>query len=291
MMIAPEAPVERTALRFLSLEVTARCQLTCPSMCFAKAGPTRSHGTMTEEDWLRLIGEAATLGKPTMQFIGGEPTLHPAFTSLVGHTLDAGMQVRVYSNLYKVRAEHWELFSHPNVRLATSYHSDDADEHDAITGRIGSHASTRANIIEAARRRIPVKVAIIDGGNGQHVEEARTEMLNLGVRNVSIGRRRAVGNAAPTSAIPSTSELCGRCADGKAAILPDGRVAVCEIGRFLSVGDVKHGSLAAVLGSPQWAQLAASVPSPSSSAPCGPDCSPNDDTCEPSGNDTCDPAS
>ncbi|MFH8492218.1 radical SAM protein [Streptomyces longisporoflavus] len=290
MTLVPQAPVERTALRFLSLEITDRCQLTCPSMCFVKAGPTRSHGTMAEEDWRRIIDEATTLGKPTVQFIGGEPTLHPAFTTLVGHTLNAGLRVRIYSNLYKVRAEHWQLFSRPNVRLATSYHSDDPHEHDAITGRNGSHAATRANIIEALRRRIPVKVAVIHGGSGQRVEAARAEMLGLGVRDVSIGRLRAVGNAA-VSALPSASELCGRCADGKAAILPDGRVAVCEIGRFLCAGDVKHASLASVLGSPQWARLAASVPGPGSSVPCGPDCSPNDDTCEPSGGDTCDPAS
>lgn len=34
-----------TTLRFLSLEITARCQLTCPSHCYAQAGPTCGHGS------------------------------------------------------------------------------------------------------------------------------------------------------------------------------------------------------------------------------------------------------
>ncbi|MET8411779.1 radical SAM protein [Streptomyces sp. NPDC005195] len=221
---------------------------------------------------------------------GGEPTLHPDFTQLVQHALNTGVRVRIYPNLFRFRAEHWALFSDPHVRVATTYHSDDSAQHDKISGRLGSHEATRANIIEAVRRNIPVKVAIVDGGNGQRAEEARAEMVTLGVSGVSISRVRAVGNAA-TSRIPSTGELCGRCADGKAAILPDGRVAVCEIGRFLSVGDVRAGSLGKILASPQWDQLAASIPSPRGVAPCPPDCSPNDDSCQPSGNDTCNPAS
>lgn len=294
MTIAPELPAappqQRPALSFLSLEITGRCQLTCPSHCYAQAGPTQGHGTMTGDDWHRIIDEAAGLGTRTVQVIGGEPSLHPAFAGLVRHALHMGLRVRVYSNLFRVRAEHWDLYSEPGVSLATSYYSDDPGEHDLITGRLGSHRATRGNIIEAVRRGIPLKVGIVD--RGQRVEEARAELRGLGVQDVHVSRVRAVGNAAAGAAVlPSTSELCGRCADGKAAILPDGRVAVCEIGRFLTAGSVKAGSLTAVLTSPEWRRIAASVPGrPSGAAPCAPDCGPNDDGCQPSSGDTCDPA-
>ncbi|MDN3260794.1 radical SAM protein [Streptomyces sp. CSDS2] len=281
-------PGQAARLRFLSLELTSRCQFTCPGHCYAQAGPTQGHGSMTDDHWRRVIDEAAALGAGTVQFIGGEPTLHPSFTSLVHHALGAGLRVRVYSNLYRVRAEHWALYARPDVRLATSYYSDDPAEHDRITGRRGSHDSTRANIREAVRRGIPLRVAVIDRGNGQRAEQARAELLRLGVRDVTVSPVRAVGNAAAPSVLPSTSVLCGRCADGKAAVLPDGQVAVCEIGRFLTGGSAKDGSLAAVLSSPRWRELAASVPR--SAGPCPPDCSPNDDSCGPSSGNTCDPA-
>ncbi|MFD7861384.1 radical SAM protein [Streptomyces sp. NPDC059783] len=81
---------------FLSLEITSRCQFTCPSQCYAEAGPTKGHGSMATSDWHRLIDEAAALGTSTVQFIGGEPLLHPGFPELVEHALRAGLNVRIH---------------------------------------------------------------------------------------------------------------------------------------------------------------------------------------------------
>ncbi|MEV6055857.1 radical SAM protein [Streptomyces sp. NPDC052107] len=87
---------------FLELEITGRCQLTCPSLCYAKAGPKSDHGSMTADDWKRLISGAAEFGVKKVQFIGGEPTQHDAFDALVHRALALGLQVRVYSNLFEV---------------------------------------------------------------------------------------------------------------------------------------------------------------------------------------------
>uniref|UniRef100_UPI0020255946 radical SAM protein n=1 Tax=Frankia sp. CiP1_Cm_nod1 TaxID=2897160 RepID=UPI0020255946 len=106
--------------RFLWLEITGRCQLACVH-CYADASPRGSHGTMTAADWRRLIEDAAGHGIEMVQFIGGEPTMHPAFPALVTHSLAAGLRVEVFSNLYRVTPTLWELFSRPGVRLATSY--------------------------------------------------------------------------------------------------------------------------------------------------------------------------
>ncbi|MFJ8301254.1 radical SAM/SPASM domain-containing protein [Streptomyces sp. NPDC094447] len=276
-----------TPVAILSLELTVNCQFTCPGQCYAEAGPAKGHGSMTTEDWHRLIDEAVSLGTSTVQFIGGEPTLHPAFTELVEHALRVGLNVRIHSNFYRVRAEHWPLFEDPRVSVATSYYSDVAAEHDAVTGRPGSHAATRAAIVEARERKVRLRVAIVDHGNGQRAEQARAEMTALGIP-ASIDQVRAVGRAAG-GLLPSTSSLCGRCAHGKAAVLPDGRVAPCEMARFLGTGDVRGASLASVLASPGWAQARASVPARASADPCGPDCGPSDDSsggggsCQPMG--------
>ncbi|MFE6185487.1 radical SAM protein [Streptomyces sp. NPDC056465] len=272
-MTAPQAPTGLPA--FLELEITGRCQLAC-SHCYAESGPTQGHGSMTVDDWKRILDEAGAGETKTVQFIGGEPTMHPAFAELVRHALDVGLRVRVYSNLYLVRDAHWPLFSDPRVDLATSYYSDDPAEHDAITSRKGSHTSTRANIVEAVRRGISVKVGIIHMRDGQRSQEALAEMQSIGVAQVGIDNVRAVGNAATDKRLlPSTSELCGRCADGKAAVLPDGTVAPCVMARFLPGGDVKGGTLASVMGSDQWAKVAASIPSYKEG------CLPDEDSCQP----------
>ncbi|MEU3601557.1 radical SAM protein [Streptomyces sp. NPDC006798] len=239
MTTAPETTPPR--LRFLSLELTSRCQLSC-SHCYAQAGPDRGHGSLTVADWRRIISEAADLGTQTVQPIGGEPLLHPHFPDLARHALDLGLRVRAYSNLYRVRADLWTLFEHPRLELATSYYSDDPVQHDAITGRPGSHAATRRHIAEAVRRGVRVTVGIVALDDGQRVEQARAEMEALGVHGVRVDRVRAVGNAALAGVAPSMSALCGRCGDGKAAVLPDGAVVPCELGRFLKAGSVADGT-------------------------------------------------
>ncbi|MFB7256886.1 radical SAM/SPASM domain-containing protein [Streptomyces nojiriensis] len=281
-----EAPAR---LRFLSLEITGRCQLACPSLCYAGSGPTRGHGSMSDDDWFRTIDQAVALGAEEVQLIGGEPTLHPGFVAIARHAVDSGLRVRGYSNLFRIRDEHWRLLEHPDVRLATTYHSSVAAEHDEVTGRPGSHTATRANIVEAVGRGIGLMVAVLDAGDPGRTERARAELEALGVRDVHVGRMRAVGNAAG-AALPSTAELCGRCGDQRAVVLPDGDVAVCEIGRFLTAGNVRGTGLAAVLSGPRWAAASASIPRRTGPTACHPDCQPsNSDSCDPGKNDPCDP--
>jgi MoaA/NifB/PqqE/SkfB family radical SAM enzyme len=72
-------------LSFLWLEITAKCNLLC-THCYADSGPRGDlHGNMTYSDWTRVIDEAAELGCPSVQFIGGEPTIHPRLADLVDH--------------------------------------------------------------------------------------------------------------------------------------------------------------------------------------------------------------
>ncbi|MFI2765231.1 radical SAM/SPASM domain-containing protein [Streptomyces echinatus] len=286
--LEPSVAKPPTAPGLLELEITRRCQSTCQSHCYAKAGPRQGHGTMTTDEWKRVISEAATIGTERIQLFGGEPTLHSDFAELVEHALSSGLEVIVYSNLFRVRADRWELFSRPGVSLATSYYADTDDGHDQVTGRTGSHAATRANIIEAHRRGIRVRVGIVGVLAGQRVAEARADLQSLGITDIHTDRVRAVGNAAEGAALPSTSALCGRCANGIAAVLSDGTVTPCVLGRFLPAGRVQGNTLQGVFSSPSWRRVAASIPA-SRRDPCGPDCGPNDDSCK--GGGTCDPAS
>ncbi|MCX4993447.1 SPASM domain-containing protein [Streptomyces sp. NBC_00568] len=105
-----------------------------------------------------------------------------------------------------------------------------------------------------------------------------------------LDRERDQPRNAARTALPSVSSLCGRCGDGRAAILPDGQVAVCELGRFLTAGSIRDTSLTSVLSGDAWVRATARVPRRADAAPCDPDCSPNDDTCQPSSGDTCSPS-
>lgn len=108
------------------------------------------------------------------------------------HALDRGRAVEVFTNLVHVTEQLWELFSRPGVSLATSYYSDDADEHTAVTGR-PSYPRTKANIAEAVRRGIPLRAGVIDLGGGQRAEQAQAELAALGVAEIGYDRLRQVG--------------------------------------------------------------------------------------------------
>jgi len=226
---------------FVALEITGRCQLGC-GHCYADSGPQGTHGTMTGADWRRVIDQSAELGLPLVQFIGGEPTLHPELGELVQHALGRGLEVEVYTNLVNVPAGLWPVLAQPGVRLATSYYAPTAAGHDAVTRRRGSHERTLRGIREARRRGIPVRVGVIEVEAGQDVAGAAAEMRAAGVEDVKVDGMRGVGRGARDGQA-AVDQLCGRCADGRLAIAPDGRVWPCVFARWLTIGNVHQGAL------------------------------------------------
>jgi MoaA/NifB/PqqE/SkfB family radical SAM enzyme len=227
---------------FFWLWLTNRCQLEC-SMCYAESSPAGTHGSMTREDWINVIDQAAGLGASAVKIIGGEPTLHPDFAALTVHALSRGLDVEVLTNLVHVTDDLWSLFERPGVSVSTSYFSDDAKQHNKITGR-PSYARTRANIAEAVRRGIPVRAGVIDVDDGQRVEQAHAELVELGVPSIGYDRARQIGRGQRDQRADAT-QLCGRCGDGVASIGPDGEVRACVFAGWTeSMGDIRQTSLA-----------------------------------------------
>nr|WP_055414249.1 MULTISPECIES: radical SAM/SPASM domain-containing protein [Streptomyces] len=287
-----ESPTDArvTPPRSLELEITGTCQLQC-TQCFADSGPSGTHGAMTADDWRYVISDAAALGVREVQLIGGEPTAHPAWAGLVDHALSLGLGVEVYSNLFYVKPDWWGTLARDGVKLATSYYSDRAEEHDAITTRPGSYERTRANIAEAVRRGIPLRVGIVSVLPVQRVSEARQELEALGVTKIRTDRTRRLGRASRPGAGADAAELCGRCGHGQAAVLPSGEVTPCVMSRWLTTGNVRDHGLAAILGGKAWAEALRVIPVRADAAPCDPDCKPALDggDCSPAEQPACDP--
>lgn len=266
---------------FVWLEITGMCQLRCVH-CYAESGPAGTKGRMTAADWRRVIDEAIRLGAGMVQFIGGEPTLHPALPALVDHALAAGVEVEVFSNLVHVTDQMWATFSRPGVSLACSYYSDDAAEHAAVTGSRGSHARTRANIAEAVRRSIPLRVGVINLADRQRWEAAVAELATLGIAEVGVDRLRQVGRGVRDRSA-SVAELCGNCGEGVLAISPDGIVWPCVFTRWMPVGNVLAEPLVRIVTGKAFAvargELREAFAARTAERACRPTCGP---TCEPS---------
>jgi len=282
-LVEPPAIPSLPGIRSLELEITGKCQLTC-THCLSKSSPQATHGTMTPEDWRTVITDAAALGIRTVQLIGGEPTVHPRWREFTELGLSLGLHVEVYSNLFHVAPDWWELFERDGVTLATSYYSTDPAEHDKITGREGSYARTRRNVREAVTRGITLRVGIVDVLPGQHVPDAVAELESMGVTDIHTDKARAVGRALLPGQQPTLNELCGRCTRYSAAVLPDGTLTGCVLSRDFPAGNVRESRLAELLGGTAWAELSASIPAPRADG-----CAPDDTACQP-GQPACLPA-
>ncbi|AZM91420.1 radical SAM/SPASM domain-containing protein [Streptomyces sp. W1SF4] len=246
-----------TTLKFAWLELTRNCNEIC-THCYADSGPGLGHGTMTVADWVRVIDELADMGGLDVQFIGGEPMLYPELPELIGHAAGRGLGIEIFSNMTHVRPAVWEAITEHGAKLATSYYSDDAAEHDAITKLRGSHRKTRANIERAVELGIPIRGGVVSLREGQRAQGAVTDLQSIGVQQVGGDRMRAFGRASQ-GARPQIKDLCGHCAHEKCAIGPDGAVWPCVLGRFIDVGNVKEEALVDIWSGDRITQARAEI--------------------------------
>lgn len=285
---------------FIWLEITSNCQLEC-SHCYAASGPGQGHGIVSADQWMQTLTEAATAGVQQVQFIGGEPTSHPALPLLINHARQLGLRVEVFSNLFLIRAHVWQALTQPGVSLATSYYSSGAEIHEEITHRAKSHGRTRANIAEAVRRGIPLRVGLIRLSEDQGIDAAIEELVSIGVERdaISVDDLRGVGRGRGSAACTTEDELCGKCASGVLAIMPDGTVQPCVFSRDtrFEVGNIVIDNLTSVLNGERLQRMREDLTSvflergligidylpaePTAPQNCGPACSP---ACSPVGN-------
>ncbi|MFD9865261.1 radical SAM/SPASM domain-containing protein [Streptomyces alboflavus] len=274
----------------LWLDLTRKCQLSC-AHCYNRSGPDGDHGSMEREDWLRVISEAAELGVSDVQLIGGEPTMHPHGIEIFDFALSKGLKAEDYSNLVHVSEDWWEQLRREGASLATSYYSDQAAEHDAITGR-RSHARTRQNIIKTLAQGTPLRVGIVATDSTQGTKAARRDLESLGVSDIGVDHIRPFGRGASSAQAPDAAELCGHCGDGVASVGPGGAVSPCVFSTWLATGNVRAGSMASILNGPEMREATSHIQAArgNEAKACRPNCVPNnpcDPRCGP--NESCRP--
>jgi len=232
------------SLDFLWLELTGRCNLECVH-CYADSSPQIAlvQG-MCYEKWKDVLKEAFALGCRKVQFIGGEPTLHPNLLQLISYARMIGYEfLEVYTNGTFLSDEMLEIFRDHDVCLAFSVYSSGAEVHDRITRREGSHNRTIKNIRRAIGYGIPVRAAIIEmPENTDDVEAAKKMLEGLNIALIETDHLRGVGRGKSNSHSKETlQELCGACWRGQLAIDAQGNVFPCVFSRFCKIGNVSSG--------------------------------------------------
>jgi len=236
-------------LEFLWLEITGKCNLQCVH-CYADSSPhVPLVQAMCLDDWKEAISQAHILGCRNLQFIGGEPTLHPGLCDLILYAHSLGFQfIEVFTNGTALTPRLREVIKRCHVNLAFSVYSLDPVVHDSVTLRGGSQHKTLAGVRWALEAGLPVRAAIIDVGlNSSSVADTQSFLQRLGVTSIGIDRLRGIGRGARHSSSELLlHELCGRCWEGKLCVTSSGAIYPCVFSRFTQVGSFSEG-LAAVL--------------------------------------------
>jgi MoaA/NifB/PqqE/SkfB family radical SAM enzyme len=250
LQVGPE-PCSTLGLSFLWLEITAKCNLECVH-CYADSGPGQPLlGAMNSEAWLTILQDAADLGCRQVQFIGGEPTLHPDLGRFIESASAQRYElIEVYTNATHLNGEILRVLTRHRVNVAVSFYSDDPQTHDAITGRQGSFGRTVANLRRLVDAGLPVRAGIIETHkNREHGERARQFLKSLGITDAKIDRQRGIGRAAKAAGnVDPMGELCGECWKGKLCVTSSGMAYPCVFSRFSRVGNARDGVRAIVDG-------------------------------------------
>lgn len=237
-------PTQSSDLSFLWLEITERCNLECLH-CYAQSSPVRPlRGVLTTSDWTAVLEQAAAIGCRRVQFIGGEPTLHPDLSTMlrVAKDLDYSF-IEVFSNLTTVTERFLSSCRISEVSLATSFYSSRPDVHDGITGRRGSFDQTVNGIRRALANDVRLRVGLVDHGTADAELRATIALLrDLGVVDYRVDRVRGIGRAAAIQQrADPMAELCGRCADSTLCMTSSGVAYPCVMSRCAPLGHAKDG--------------------------------------------------
>lgn len=268
--------ISLNGLSFLWLEITSKCNLEC-THCYADSGPRQElSGQMDTAEWFRILAESANLGCRQVQFIGGEPTLHPDLPEMISFASRHGYSlIEIFTNAVHITEKLMEVFINHRVNVAVSFYSDNPSIHDAITKRSGSFKRTLNNIKRLLDANVPLRVGIIETQlNLGHSQAARRLLESVGVRDIKVDFNRAIGRGASDRCVENPmAELCGECWKGKLCVTSSGRVYPCVFARFADLGSAK-GRVEAVLASDSLGDFRRALRSYRYDQSCNPTCSP-----------------
>jgi MoaA/NifB/PqqE/SkfB family radical SAM enzyme len=237
-------------LQHLWLEITEKCNLSCVH-CYAESDPSKpmTRG-MNIEDWICVLKEARRLNCENIQFIGGEPTVHPGLILLLEESYKLGFSsIEIYTNGLSISNKQMDLFKQWDIKIAVSFYSTNPIVHDRITQKSGSYYKTLDFIQRAIKAGIQLRVGIIQiDQSNDDVVEAISHLKNIGITSLSVDRVRGVGRGngiigANVARESCMGELCGECHKGKSCVTSSGDVFPCIMARKDLLGNIKTTSL------------------------------------------------
>jgi PqqA peptide cyclase len=171
----------------LLAELTHRCPLRCP-YCSNPVELERASGELTEEEWKRVLAEAAALGVLQVHFSGGEPMVRRDLLGLI----EAASQHGLYSNLITSGTLGGEreisAFAAAGLKhVQLSFQDHAAANGDRIAGLSGAHARKTAFAAAVRAAGLPLTLnLVVHRQNLAGLPQMIDMALTLGARRIEI---------------------------------------------------------------------------------------------------------
>jgi radical SAM protein with 4Fe4S-binding SPASM domain len=243
-------------LGMLFVEVTAKCNERCIH-CYADSSPERNEFLTLDEIKLAL-NQARELGRPNVQFTGGDPLIHKDLVPAVAHAAGLDFQgIEIYTNGLLLSDALLTMLAPYQPRMSFSVYADSAKVHDAITRVPGSWKRT----IDAMRRTMAAGLQVRAGvvlmpenmecaGRMSNFLESE---LGMDARDVHFdpikqtGRGRFMDDDTGIMVAPSHAPMSGPQRRGKLCISADGNVYPCIFARHVRLGNIRAHTLEEIL--------------------------------------------
>jgi MoaA/NifB/PqqE/SkfB family radical SAM enzyme len=143
-----------------TVELTYRCNERC-GHCYLTTYDDHADGRppLEAHEWKRIFGELADAGTMVLIFIGGEAMMHPRFWELAEDAASRAFALGLVTNGLLINEKTADRMAALGFyQVSVSLYSADAQVHDRMTSRKGSHALTTAAIERLRARSIDVVV-------------------------------------------------------------------------------------------------------------------------------------
>ena len=256
-------------LDYVWLELTAKCNCTCLH-CYGSFGTPRTDNqiALTVKDWEKAIRTIQVLGCKSVQFIGGEPLLHPYIMHLLRYARQHDIEnIDVFTNGTFLDKDTVGELSKVRASVRISLYGYDEASHDAITQKKGSFKALDIALKLLREAKIPTTIAVvIMRENQDSLDQIISYIESAGHRYTGYDTIRPVfGDGLSPHAVTNTEILRKRymetprffttkdrfainknwnsCWFGKFALTASGDIIPCIFARDDICGNIKRNSL------------------------------------------------
>jgi len=257
------------SLGMLFIEMTDQCNERCIH-CYASSSPD-CHHFLSLDEIKHSLDYARTIGRPFVQFTGGDPLIHNDLLAAIKHAAQLDFQgIEIYTNGLLLSESLLQKLKPYQPRISFSLYADNAETHDTITQSPGSWKKTLAAMrraksmgldIRAGIALMPKNIESLDRMIPFLEKEVGLDAAHVRFDPVKqTGRGKFMHAAKQILIAPSHTSNIADGRRGKLCIAANGNVYPCVFSRKISLGNIRQQSLPQIID-----QLASREPaSPSS---------------------------